>query len=370
MLGVKTASQARGYLELLTPGRSDIIDDRFLDQKEIERRLELMMHNQGGTKLNELRDKARKISYDLGLEKGFKHLEGLIGTLLGTKEASLESDVAIARSQGLPFDKSRNYLFAELFAYLVSEPMIQLNDHNLDNNEHFTNKAFFESYFSNYIEGTIFLIEEAERIIFENQDIPNRLEDSHDISGTYKIVSNQSFMCRTPSKYESFINDLKYINLQILEERKNMSPGEFKIKANQAGNVTFVLPELVEGTLLKGYEYYETLKHPLAKAIFASFLVSEVHPFNDGNGRTSRVVLNRELLAAGMPSIIIPTVFRNDYLGALKLLSKKSLPGALVRMFSRALSFSNLDFSNYSLIKKELVRKKWFHESDESKIID
>ncbi len=34
---------------------------------------------------------------------------------------------------------------------------------------------------------------------------------------------------------------------------------------------------------------------PFAKAICMMFLVSEVHPFNDGNGRVARVTMNAEL---------------------------------------------------------------------------
>jgi Fic family protein len=36
-------------------------------------------------------------------------------------------------------------------------------------------------------------------------------------------------------------------------------------------------------------------------------MISEVHPFMDGNGRISRIMMNAELTAAGMPKIIIPT---------------------------------------------------------------
>jgi fido (protein-threonine AMPylation protein) len=61
------------------------------------------------------------------------------------------------------------------------------------------------------------------------------------------------------------------------------------------------------------------------------FLVSEVHPFVDGNGRIARIMMNAELVAAGEERIIIPTVYRSDYLTALKALSQSSQPTPLVR---------------------------------------
>jgi len=58
-----------------------------------------------------------------------------------------------------------------------------------------------------------------------------------------------------------------------------------------------VAPELVEGTLAKGFEIYRSLTAPLHRAIFMMFLISEVHPFADGNGRAARIMMNAELIA-------------------------------------------------------------------------
>ena len=51
------------------------------------------------------------------------------------------------------------------------------------------------------------------------------------------------------------------------------------------------------------------------------FLLSEIHPFLDGNGRLARVMMNAELVRENQSKIIIPTVFREDYMGALKKLT-------------------------------------------------
>ena len=59
----------------------------------------------------------------------------------------------------------------------------------------------------------------------------------------------------------------------------------------------------------------------MARALLAMFVIAEVHPFDDGNGRSARLVMNRELAAAGQQRIIIPTVYRNDYLRGLRGLS-------------------------------------------------
>jgi Fic family protein len=46
-------------------------------------------------------------------------------------------------------------------------------------------------------------------------------------------------------------------------------------------------------------------------------LITECHPFDDGNGRMARIVSNGVLAAAGQVRIVIPTVYRNNYLAGL-----------------------------------------------------
>lgn len=102
----------------------------------------------------------------------------------------------------------------------------------------------------------------------------------------------------------------------------------------------FVTPELVLGTLEKGYELIMSVPMPEQRAALATFVVAEVHPFADGNGRTSRLALNLFLTQAGLTRIIIPTVFRDDYISALKALSINAHPVPMVRMLGRAARFS------------------------------
>jgi Fic family protein len=56
-------------------------------------------------------------------------------------------------------------------------------------------------------------------------------------------------------------------------------------------------------------------------------------PFADGNGRVARIMMNAELVAAGESRIIVPTIYRNNYLMALTALSQNGnhrSPGAYI----------------------------------------
>lgn len=45
-------------------------------------------------------------------------------------------------------------------------------------------------------------------------------------------------------------------------------------------------------------------------------------PFLDDNGRVVRIMMNAELVKAGESKIIIPTVYRDDYMSALRNLTR------------------------------------------------
>jgi len=113
--------------------------------------------------------------------------------------------------------------------------------------------------------------------------------------------------------------------------RKDKKPGEFKTKMNVAGSTQFVKPKLVMATLERGFEMYRGLEYPFQKAVFMMFLVSEVHAFTDENGRIARIMMNAELVAADQQKIIIPTVYRNNYLAALKALTHNRQSAPLIR---------------------------------------
>ena len=77
------------------------------------------------------------------------------------------------------------------------------------------------------------------------------------------------------------------------------------------------------------------------------FLVAEVHPFNDGNGRIARAMMNAELIAGGMTRIIIPSVFRGEYLSGLRRMSTESDPTSYIRQMEYVQLFvSRIDFAD------------------------
>lgn len=365
-LTIRSSSLPRAFLENLSRGRAS--PSRVVPIEEVEARLEKVLHVGGAAEINSLRDRAREIAGELGWNAELKRLDGVIGALLGTKRGKVSSAIAQARAAGEPFDASCLERMHLLFADLRT-PLPGVLD-SFTAVDHFKNKAFFESYFSNYIEGTTFEVDEAEAIIFDKKIPANRPKDAHDIAGTFEIVSDQGEMRRTPSDFDELLQLIRTRHGRMMAQRPEAEPGRFKTEPNRAGDTRFVHPDYVRGTLRKGWELYRGLEPGLPRAIFIDFLVSDVHPFVDGNGRTSRIMMNAELVSAGQSTIIIPTVFRDDYLQALRALSRRNRPAPLVQSLIRAQKLSHLEFSPYPSILTELTRRNWFREPDEARIVD
>ena len=188
MDGLYFAGPSRKFLDNMRtsrPRNGDIA--RTLSRAEIEKELARMVALRGKDSLNELRDKARRVAPALGAEAEMEALEDLIGAVLGTREAALASAVARAHGRGEGFDPRRTELFEALQRRLLAvAPLAE----RLQQPDEGVALPFIEAYFSNYIEGTEFRLWEAEEIVF-NKTVPDeRIEDAHDVLGTYELVAD------------------------------------------------------------------------------------------------------------------------------------------------------------------------------------
>ena len=355
------ASPARIILENAVPSRSKNGVSRGLSRKELEIYIHNIITDKGEDAINKLRDEMRKLAPQIGLQNEFESVNKLISTLLRTHDGKLESNVGTARSQGFPFDARRIELFAKLFSELEkTAPIIRSGKSSMI-------LSFFDAYFSNFIEGTKFTIDEAEEIVFKNTIPVNRPEDAHDIKSTFDIISNESEMKKIPRSFDDFMNLLMTRHEILMGGRPDKNPGQIKQRSNQAGSVIFVKPELVSGTLKQGFEIYKKLTSPFSKAVFMMFLVAEVHPFDDGNGRIGRIMMNAELISAGEQRIIIPIIFHNNYIAALKAISHNAITNPLVRTLDFAQKYTGMiNWNNFEDALEDLTKTRAFLDSNEA----
>ncbi|MBE0550024.1 MAG: Fic family protein [Rubrivivax sp.] len=316
-------STPRVLLENLTASRGRV--QKSVGRQAVEQRLVETCEARGEPALAKLRDQARALAPALGLEREFVVLDRLIGGVLGTGKAKMRTNAGKAMAAAIPYDASRLALFEQLAAGLRSVPLKQPEGvvKSEQGRVHF---AFLESYFSNFIEGTEFDVKEARGFVLEGKPITERPKDSHDILGVFRQALNTGWANQTLGSGEPALNQLRERHADQMKERPEVGPGEFKTLANRAGNTEFVVPRLVRGTLVEGSKLLPTVPPGTARALLAMFLVAEVHPFADGNGRLARLVMNAELSVVGSCRIIIPTLFREEYLDCLRVLTRQGDP--------------------------------------------
>ena len=324
-----TSSQARAVLENLQIARAHGSDEaKILSTSELEKWLDRYLRIFGVGWLDALRKQAEGISAGFGWNREQQELNQLVASIKGeTSTYRLTTDFMRSRSQGKPYDPERMALFGTLQARLAAERFVELPKPPPNELE---NRAFWEAYFSNFIEGTKFTVEEARVIVYDRQAAKalekKRPDDAHDILETYRLIIDPKISGEVPRDKTHLLELLKRRHARMMASRSAIEPGVFKTTPNQFGSRMFVAPDLVAETLVHGWPASRDLSSPTARALYVLFLIAEVHPFNDGNGRISRLGMNAELEASNQARLIIPTSLRSDFLTVLEALTVSGNP--------------------------------------------
>lgn len=363
--GLYQASKGRGLVENTRPSRVRSRGTRrTLDETELGDWVDRLCQIDGEGKLAGYRLQAERLAEIVGAPPaGIRSLSQMIGAALGTQQTDTGSKALRARQARLPYDHDCLRRFGLLIdALRASAPQNRPADVG---GQRYAHLAFFEAYFSNFIEGTEFEIGEAVAIVYQGKKLPGRTDDSHDLLGTYRIVSDPVEMSTTASDPDEFLRLLRARHATIMSGRPEKNPGTFKQADNRAGATSFVSHGLVPGTLAAGWQRLAELDTAFERSVYMMFLVSEVHPFDDGNGRLARVMMNAELVTGRQSRIIIPTVYREDYLGALRRLSRQDDTSVLIKTLRFAQDYTaQIDFTDLDDAIRQLERTNAFNEPE------
>jgi len=103
---------------------------------------------------------------------------------------------------------------------------------------------------------------------------------------------------------------LRYWHAFLTSHRQEVGPGALKAFQNSViinPDIERTAPAMVQDTLERAFtELYARERPGVARAALVYFIIIDVHPFADGNGRLSRFLMNRELVAAGLSPVVNP----------------------------------------------------------------
>ena len=115
--------------------------------------------------------------------------------------------------------------------------------------------------------------------------------------------------------------NIKNIHQFVLKGIDNDNAGKYRdenVKIKGATHIPpdyLIVPELME-KLIINYEDWKKY-HPIIRAALLHGELVKIHPFVDGNGRTSRLVMNLSLMNSGYLPVIIKKEKRLEYYNAL-----------------------------------------------------
>ncbi len=109
--------------------------------------------------------------------------------------------------------------------------------------------------------------------------------------------------------------------------KKRVHPGKYKelpnhVKTKEGKMFFFAEPEDVRAKmsdLIKWFRDNNDNQHPLITAAVFHYKFILIHPFDDGNGRVARILMNFIFMMHGLPPTIIRTERKDDYYTALML---------------------------------------------------
>lgn len=195
------------------------------------------------------------------------------------------------------------------------------------------------AYNSNKIEGGT-LTEDQTATLFEEGFLPTsdeayRVKDIEEMNGHF-LMFNKMLSTIDEPLYEDMIKGFHYeLKAGVFEDRANgYAIGDYKKRANIVNNLNTTLPKDVTKEMGELLDWYHSINNKSLETI-AMFHASYelIHPFQDGNGRTGRLIMFRECLVNNICPFIIQDKNRSRYVTSLKKAQTENYYLDLVKYF-------------------------------------
>lgn len=200
------------------------------------------------------------------------------------------------------------------------------------------------AYNSNKIEGST-LTEEQTASLFDNGTLPKsndyyRAKDVEEMNGHFLMFNK---MLDTLEEFLStnLIKQFHYeLKSGVFEDRANgYAIGDYKKRPNMIGMYPTVRPEKVDQEMSSLIDWYHHQEVDISVLAEFHARYESIHPFQDGNGRTGRLLLFRECLKKEMIPIVIEDTNRNEYIDALKAYREEKDINKLRELFEEEQKF-------------------------------
>lgn len=186
----------------------------------------------------------------------------------------------------------------------------------------FTQRAL--AYNSNKIEGST-LTEDQTAALFEEGFLPAsedvyRAKDVEEMNGHFLMFNHMITTMDEPLS-EDLIKKFHYeLKAGVFEDRANgYAIGDYKRRTNTVNNLNTTHPKDVAQKMSELMGWYHGVQDRNLETIARLHSSYElIHPFQDGNGRTGRIIMFRECLKNDICPFIVQDKNRASYVTSLK----------------------------------------------------
>jgi Fic family protein len=172
------------------------------------------------------------------------------------------------------------------------------------------------TYNSNAIEGNTLTLKET-KVALEGITIGGKTLREHfeAINHREAIVFVETLVKENDSLSEHII---KSVHQLILKNIDNKNAGAYRTTNVIISGADHIPPDAIElapqmASFIQWYKNEAMALHPVERAARVHCDFVKIHPFADGNGRTSRLLMNLELMKAGYPAAVLPVSRRLEY---------------------------------------------------------
>ena len=176
------------------------------------------------------------------------------------------------------------------------------------------------TYHSNAIEGNTLTLQET-KVVLEGITIAGKSIREHLEALNHKnaILLLEDLVQKNEPLTEWTIKSLHQLILKGIDDDNAGRYRTVNVRISGAEHLPpdqVRVPELME-QFITWYQTEAMALHPVERAARVHSDFVKIHPFVDGNGRTSRLLMNLELLKAGYPPAVLPVERRLAYYMAL-----------------------------------------------------
>lgn len=174
-------------------------------------------------------------------------------------------------------------------------------------------------YNSNAIENSTLTLEETERILLSVEI--SRHMDLREVHEAQNLARVTDYI-RNNHVSPLGLDRIRLLHLMLLANISEDIAGRFRSSGEyvRVGNHVAPAPEQVEGLLASMLAVFASsvLDDPVRRVARLHLEFERIHPFNDGNGRIGRVLVNDVLYRLGFPPIIIRNRGKERYYEMLR----------------------------------------------------